>query len=152
MQNVVMQSFPPVQAIELAQGNTRQLLLKNITHLLESCLAPSRPLVRLAMRGVPHLNKRFCRRERRRHWAPPVLRSCCKTAAHRRYTENWKKIFNFIQTSFKISEMGSAGLIKCYLMGSPGFLRSNISASAVLAREVFPRYFRILSAAASLSD
>ncbi len=77
MQNVVMQSFPPVKAIELAQGNTKQLLSKKITHLLKSGFPPSRPLVRLAMRGVPHLIKRFFRRERRRHWAPPVLRSCC---------------------------------------------------------------------------
>ena len=37
MQNVVMQPFPPVQAIKLAEGNTRQLLSKKITHLLESC-------------------------------------------------------------------------------------------------------------------
>ncbi len=33
-------------------------------------------------------------------------------AAHSRYTENWKKNFNFTD-----------GMCRCYLMGSPGFLR-----------------------------
>ena len=72
-----MQPFPPVQAIELAQGNTRQSLSKKITHLLESCFPRRRPLVRLAMRRVPHLIKGLFRRERRNHWAPPVLLRCC---------------------------------------------------------------------------
>ncbi len=47
---------------------------------------------------------------------------CCKTAAYSRYTEKWKKILNFAD-----------GLRRCYLMGSPGFLRISSARNASIS-------------------